>query len=124
MWNRPSTQPATGSIEPMVEPLPDDRHRPPRPLQAGLDAVLRRLGAAPVAAIVQVVDAWPALVGPEIAPRCHPRRLEAETLFVAAEDPSLVSHLAWQESALLESVRTLLESDQPTRLDVTVQRRS
>ena len=105
----------------MAEPLPNARNRAPRPLQAGLDAVLRRLGAAPVASIVQIVDAWPSLVGPEIAERCHPRRLEAETLFVAAEEPSLVSHLAWQESALLDAVRTLLDDDQPTRLDVTVQ---
>jgi predicted nucleic acid-binding Zn ribbon protein len=91
-------------------------------LQAGLDAVLRRLGAAPVASITRVIEAWPQLVGPEIAQRCHPRRLESTTLFVAVDDPSLVSHLAWQESALLESVRALLESDEPTRLDVTIQR--
>jgi hypothetical protein len=107
----------------MVDPLPGEhRARPPLPLQAGLDAVLRRLGAAPASSMVQVIDAWPELVGPEIAQRCHPRRLEAETLFVAAEDPSLVRHLAWQESSLLDALRTLLDSDQPTRLDVTVQR--
>lgn len=107
----------------MADPLPgEDRSRSPRPLQAGLDAVLRRLGAAPVASITQVIDAWPELVGPEIAQRSHPRRLEAETLFVAADDPSLVSHLSWQESALLESIRALLDSDEPTRLDVTIQR--
>ena len=106
----------------MADPLPGDDRPSPRPLQAGLDAVLRRLGAAPVASITQVIEAWPELVGPEIARRSHPRRLEAATLFVAADDPSLVSHLTWQESALLEAVRTLLGSDEPTRLDVTVQR--
>lgn len=109
-----------------VGPMTDRRNEAgsdaPRPVQAGLDAVLRRLGAAPAAAVTQVIEAWPELVGPDIAPRCHPRRLEAETLFVAADDPSLVSHLSWQESGLLEAVRTLLDSDQPTRLDVTVQR--
>lgn len=105
----------------MVDPLPGDRRRSPRPLESGLDAVLRRLGSAPVSSIVQIVEAWPALVGPEIAERCHPRRLEAETLFVTADDPSLVRHLAWQESSLLEAVRTLVDSEQPTRLDVTVQ---
>lgn len=107
----------------MIDPLPDDdRSRSPRPLQAGLDAVLRRLGAAPATSVVQVVDAWPELVGSAIAQRCRPLRLDAQTLFVAADDPSLVSHLAWQESALLDAVRTLLDSDEPTRLDVAVQR--
>jgi predicted nucleic acid-binding Zn ribbon protein len=107
----------------MVDPLPGDQRRDaPRPVKAGLDAVLRRLGAAPSESITTVIEAWPELVGPEIAQRSHPRRLEESTLFVAADDPSLVSHLAWQEPSLLEAVRALLGSEQPTRLDVTIHR--
>lgn len=107
----------------MVDPLPGDQPRnDPRPVQVGLDAVLRRLGAAPAESITTVIEAWPDLVGPEIARRSHPRRLERSTLFVVAENPSLVSHLAWQESALLEAVRTLLDEEQPTRLEVAIQR--
>ncbi len=107
----------------MVDPLPGDTAGgEPRSLRAGLDAVLRRLGSAPVSSVTELIEAWPRLVGVEVAARSRPLRLAASTLVVEVEEPALVSHLTWQETALCREIRSLLESDEPTSLDVVVRR--
>jgi hypothetical protein len=53
---------------------------------------------------------WPDVVGPELAGRTHPRRLERGTLWIAAPDACWAYELQFFKSELLGSVQTFLES--------------
>jgi hypothetical protein len=101
-----------------ARPLPGDRD--PQPIGAGLDAVLRGLGAPEASAVHLVFDRWDEVVGDALAARTRPLRMDGSRLVLAVDDPSIATHVRFLSPTLLERLATLLGPDRVTALDLRV----
>jgi predicted nucleic acid-binding Zn ribbon protein len=104
-------------------PLPEERHREPKRVADGLDALVRRLGGPGAAALAQLFDRWPELVGEAAADHCHPVALSRGTLVVGADEPAWASHLRLGASDLLARVEQLVGAGVAERVEVRVRPR-
>jgi predicted nucleic acid-binding Zn ribbon protein len=82
-------------------PLPGEADADPRSLRDSLDAVARGLGAPPVAALAEVFQRWPEVVGTAVAAHSQPVSLAGGTLVVAVDQPGWAAQLGWLEAELL-----------------------
>lgn len=85
--------------------------RPPPPrMGRTLTKELLRLAVSAGALDPSLVEAWPELVGPDLAQYCRPVRLvrtgRAEMLVVAAQNGAVAMRLQYQREALLRGVQT------------------
>lgn len=83
----------------------------PRRLNDSLDRLLAGLGAPPAAATADIFERWPDIVGPAVAERSRPVRLDGGRLVVEAEDAAWASQLRWSTRAIAEACRRHLGVD-------------
>lgn len=94
----------------------------PRPLVNGLDRVLASLGAPTVDAIIGVMDAWPDVVGADLASHCTARSIEHGRLVVTVDDPAWADRLLWSERQVLTRLDAVVGAGVVDHLDVRVRR--
>ena len=83
-----------------------DRHRP-RPIADALAEVLKSRGLDADVARAAVLEAWPRLVGPQIAGVTQPRLVTDDgTLVVGVRSHGWMSELSMMERALVEKLNT------------------
>ncbi|MDY7100435.1 MAG: DUF721 domain-containing protein [Actinomycetota bacterium] len=83
----------------------------PRRLDASLDRLLAGLGAPPAEAVGDVFERWGDIVGPGVAERTRPVRVDGGRLVVEAEDAAWASQLRWSSRSIIEACRRELGVD-------------
>lgn len=94
----------------------------PRPLVDGLDHVLASLGAPSVDAVTAVMDAWPEVVGADLAGHCTARSIEHGLLVVAVDEPAWADRLMWSERQVLTRLEAVVGAGVVDHLDVRMRR--
>lgn len=94
----------------------------PRPLVDGLDHVLASLGAPPVDAVTAVMEAWPEVVGADLAGHCTARSIERGRLTVTVDEPAWADRLMWSERQVLTRLDAVVGAGVVDHLDVRVRR--
>lgn len=94
----------------------------PRLLVEGLDHVLASLGAPSVDAIAAVMDAWPQVVGADLAGHCTARSIEHGRLVVSVDEPAWADRLMWAERQVLTRLDAVVGAGVVDHLDVRVRR--
>lgn len=102
------------------EPLPGDAEREPAALDAPLQRLLRGLGAPKPGTMQSVFDAWPDLVGEQIAAHARPAGLRDGVLTVAVPDPAWATQLRFLEADLVRRIADAFGPDEVTRVEVRV----
>lgn len=87
------------------QPLPTGSRGEPRRIAHGLERVVAHLGAPRVEVLRAVFDRWEDLVGPAIAERAQPLRIDRGRLIVVVDDPAWATQLRWLAPDLLARVR-------------------
>lgn len=82
------------------EPLPGSGQGPV-PVEAGIDRVLRSLGAPTGGALSSLFDNWDEMVGESLAAHVRPVQLRDTTLRVAVDDPGWASQVRWMSAEII-----------------------
>lgn len=106
----------TGKQE--TAPAPARSPYGPRMLAALLPAITRPAFKTRSPAATQLLTDWPALVGPGIAARAHPKRLTGGTLFLSASGPAALE-LQHQATHLIARINAGLGRQVVERLRFT-----
>ena len=102
------------------EPLPQ-HSRDPSLLGDGLDELMQRLSGASLSAVEAVMDAWPEIVGAEIAAASSPAKIDAGCLTIRTTDAIWASELRWLETTIVERIAALAgDGDEPGVTSVRV----
>lgn len=104
------------------EPLPGSADPAPETIGAGLDRLLRNLGAPKAATVGDLFERWPDLVGEGIAARVRPTALRDGTLLLAVEDPAWATQVRFLEADLLARLAEGLGEGTVNAIDVRVRR--
>jgi hypothetical protein len=102
-----------------VRPLPGDGPGP-QPIGKALDQVLRGLGAPEASGVHLVFDRWEEVVGPALAARTRPVRIEGDHLVLAVDEPAMATHVRFLQAELLARLEELLGPGRVTALDLRV----
>lgn len=106
-----------------MSPDPDGGRDPgPRPLDASLDAVSRRLGMDDSRALGRLFARWEEMVGPAMAGHVRPVRLDGDALVVAVDHPAWATQVRHLGDELLDRISEQVGVARPTRLEVRVRR--
>lgn len=100
-----------------IEPLPD-RHRAPKPLNEGLDRVVRSLGLPSADSLGMVFSRWSDIVGDELAGQCEPVSLNRGRLVVRAADQAWATELRWLTNVLIDRCATTLGTGVVTSVQI------
>ena len=79
----------------------------PVPIRRTLERLMSGMGAPEIDATTTIVEAWPDIVGPELASRIVAVAVRGSDLVVRVEDPAWASQLGWLEQQLLTRVEAL-----------------
>ena len=98
------------------------RRRRTRPEEMGglVAGVLGDLGLDGPTAVLRVVEAWPAVVGPEAAAHCRPRLVRGPTLEVDADSSVWVQTLRLRAPEILAGLASALGPGAPRELWIRV----
>jgi predicted nucleic acid-binding Zn ribbon protein len=104
------------------QPLPSGDHPEggPAPLRAGLDRLVRNLGAPSADTISGVFSRWPEVVGERLAAHTRPLAVRDGSLVVAVDDPAWAPQIRFLEAEVVAKVRQVLAVDDVERLVVRV----
>ncbi len=102
------------------KPLPGSADEEPRKVGTPLDQVMKRLGAASAGTEQSVFDAWPELVGANVARAATPSSLRDGVLVVAVTDPAWATQLRFLEAELLAKIAERFGPAEVTKVDVRV----
>lgn len=102
-----------------VEPLPH-HHRAPKPLNHGLDRVLRSLGLPTADSAAQLFHRWSEIVGEELAGLCQPVSVTRGRLVIKASDHAWATELRWMEQTLVDRCAATLGTGVVTSVVVRV----
>lgn len=105
------------------EPLPGSADREPRPLDGPLQRLLQGLGAPKPGTMQSVFDAWPELVGEQVAAHAQPAGLRDGVLTVTVADPAWATQLRFLEADLVARIAAAFGPDEVTRVEVRVRPR-
>jgi len=94
----------------------------PRPLDASLDAVSRRLGMKDSRGLGRLFAHWSEIVGPGMAEHVRPVRLDTESLVVSVDHPAWATQVRRMGDQLLDRVAEETGAARPSRVEVRVQR--
>lgn len=97
--------------------------RAPVPLGDVLDRALRSLGTPSAKGVEVVFDRWEDVVGPQMASRTRPARIDDVTLVVTCDEPAVATHLRYLQAQLVERLAQLSGERRIRRIDVQVSRR-
>ncbi|MFZ9985960.1 MAG: DciA family protein [Ilumatobacteraceae bacterium] len=81
-----------------------------RRLSESLNALLARMGSAPIDATTSVFGSWDAIVGPQVSAHVSPTRLVGGTLHVDVDDPSWATQIRFLEAHIV----TMINETTPT----------
>jgi len=81
-----------------------------RRLSESLNALLTRMGSAPIDATTSVFGSWDAIVGPQVSAHVSPTRLVGGTLHVDVDDPSWATQIRFLEAHIV----TMINKTTPT----------
>jgi predicted nucleic acid-binding Zn ribbon protein len=101
---------------------PYGRDPGPRPLDASLDAVSRRMGLKDSRGLGQLFSRWQEIVGPAMAEHVQPVRVDSDVLVVAVDHPAWATQIRHLGDDLLDRVATEAGVTRPTRLEVRIRR--
>ncbi len=101
---------------------PDEEGPGPRPVNASLDAVSRRLGMKDARGLGGLFAHWEELVGPGIAAHVKPVRVDAESLVVSVDHPAWATQVRQLGDDLLDRVAEEIGVVRPARLEIRVRR--
>ena len=89
-----------------VQTMPKRRPRLAKPLPIGEILATRDLGPATTQlfALVQLRQAWPEIVGEELAARTEPKKIRGKTLIIAVENPAWSQQLSMMKLELLDAL--------------------
>lgn len=96
----------------------------PKPLSHSIEAVAADLRAGTLHGVVDVMQAWPRIVGPVLAAVTTPGSLRDGVLTIHAADPGAASAVRQRAGELGDQLRAVLGADAVRSLRVIVQRRS
>jgi hypothetical protein len=106
----------------VARPLPGDGPGPQQ-IGAGLDRVLKGLGAPEASGVTLLFDRWEEVVGEGMAARTRPLRLDAGRLVLAVDEPAVATHVRYLEPQLLQRLAELLGEGRITGIDLRVGRK-
>lgn len=98
-----------GRRRPAAEEEEELAARAPRNHRLGtaINAYLSDQGLTTLAGFRVVLEAWPQLVGPDLAAHCRPRRIEERELVVETDQAAWSTELAFRSRVILDALRTL-----------------
>lgn len=102
------------------EPLGGDGVGPVE-VSAGLDRVLRSLGAPGSDALGTLFENWPELVGDQMAAHVRPLRLSDTTLVLGVDEPGWATQVRWMAEDLLRRLADGLGAGVVTKLEVRME---
>jgi predicted nucleic acid-binding Zn ribbon protein len=73
-------------------------------LSESLNALLARMGSAPIDATASVFGSWDDIVGPQVSAHVTPSRLEGGTLHVDVDDPSWATQIRFLEAHIVKMI--------------------
>ena len=103
-------------------PRPSEQGDGPRPLDASLDAVSRKLGMRDSRGLGRLFAHWSEIVGPGMADHVRPVRLDRDSLVVTVDHPAWATQVRRMSDLLLDRVAEETGSARPSRVEVRVQR--
>ena len=92
-----------------------------RRLSESLNALLARMGSAPIDATTSVFGSWDAIVGPQVSAHVSPTRLVGGTLHVDVDDPSWATQIRFLEAHIVTMINETTPST-VTGIEVHVKR--
>ena len=92
-----------------------------RRLSESLNALLARMGSAPIDATASVFGSWDLIVGPQVSAHVTPSRLEGGTLHVEVDDPSWATQIRFLETHIVKMI-TETTTTTVTGIEVNVKR--
>jgi len=101
---------------------PYGRDPGPRPIDASIEAVSRRMGLKDARGLGRLFALWKDIVGPVMSEHVRPVRLDAGVLVVAVDHPAWATQVRRLGDDLLDRVAAEAGVARPTRLEVRVQR--
>jgi predicted nucleic acid-binding Zn ribbon protein len=103
-----------------VDTDPYGRDVGPRPLDASLEEVSKKLGMHDSRGLGRLFAHWPEIVGPAMAEHVQPVRLDHETLVVSVDRPAWGTQVRHLGEDLLDLVAERTGMARPLRLEVRV----
>lgn len=94
----------------------------PVPLGDVLDRAMRALGTPSARSVEIVFNHWREVVGPTMASRTRPARIDGDTLVLTCDEPALVTHLRYLERELVERIAELSGERRVSHIDLHVAR--
>ena len=101
---------------------PYGRDPGPRPLDASLDAVSRRIGLKDSRGLGRLFAGWKEIVGPAMAEHVQPVKVDSDVLVVTVDHPAWATQIRHLGDDLLNRVAAEAGVARPTRLEVRVRR--
>lgn len=95
------------------------RQRDPERLGDTLAALVRRFRHVDLTAMEQILERWPALVGPELAETCRPEVVRDGILYVGVPNGAYGQKLRMNAENIIIGLADI-SGDAPTALQVTV----
>jgi predicted nucleic acid-binding Zn ribbon protein len=105
-----------------VDPDPYQRDVGPRPIDASLDAVSKKLGMENSRGLGRLFAHWPEIVGPGMADHVKPIRLDQEALVVSVDHPAWATQVRRLGDDLLDRIAERTGLTRPHRVEVRVRR--
>ena len=99
---------------------PLDEDDGPRPVNASLDSIARRMGAPKASSLAALFDGWSDVVGPAVAAHAQPRTLKKGTLIVAVDDPAWATELRFRGPEIIERCTAVAGPDVVAKIEVRV----
>ena len=102
------------------EPLPDENDGEPARVGTPLDRIMRNLGASLPGTMRSVFDAWPDLVGEQVAAHAAPTSLRDGVLVVTVADPAWATQLRFLGAELVTKIAERFGPEEVTSVEVRV----
>ena len=101
---------------------PGDRDPGPRPIDASLDAVSKRMGLPDSRGLGRLFAHWDRIVGEAMAGHVQPVRLDGEVLVVSVDHPAWATQVRLLGDELLDRVAEEAGVSRPARVEVRIRR--
>lgn len=99
-----------------------DRGDGPRPIDMGVQRVMRHIQAPKVAVVQSLFSDWEGCVGELIATHSRPIGVADGTLQIEVDEPAWASELAWMTDELLTRISGYLNSAEITEISIKIKR--
>ena len=93
------------------EPL-RQHSREPAPIVEGLDELMQRLSGASLSVVETVMEAWPEIVGAQIAAASSPAKISRGCLTIRTTDAVWASELQWLEATIVKRIAALVSDSE------------